>query len=217
MHRLCLLLFTLSVFIPTLCRSTEGDWGYTHIFYIKKSLSDNWSAITGSQLTWRDDFSDFFFAYADAGIGYKFHANWTAETVYRHAWWNINDQWEEEVRPMVNLKWSDVWKDIRMENQARMEFRFYQWDREDDLRFRNRTRIELPWEILPGGIKPFAEEEFFVGKNSEKIEMNWLMAGLYAKPSRQVKLKAGYRWISIRVGSRWENRNQLVTGLAWIF
>ena len=47
--------------------------------------------------------------------------------------------------------------------------------------------------------------------------LNWLMAGLYAKPTKTIKLKAGYRWIRIRVGSKWENRNQLVTGLAWVF
>ena len=217
MRSFLFLLLTLAAFIPPHGRSAEGDWGYAHIFYIKKSISEKWSAITGSQLTWRDDMSDLYFIYADAGLGYKLHPNWSAEAIYRQGWWKFSDEWEVERRPLVNLKWSDTWKDIRLQNQARMEFRFYDWDRKDDLRFRNRTRVEFPWEILPGGIKPYAEEEFFIGKNSEELEMNWLMAGLYAKPTKTIKLKAGYRWIRIRVGSKWENRNQLVTGLAWIF
>ncbi len=217
MRRLFLLLFSIPLFIPSLVRAAEGDWGYAHIFYVKKSIADNWSAITGSQLTWRDDFSDLYFIYADAGVGYKLHPNWGVEAIYRNGWWKIRDEWEIEQRPLVNLKWSDVWRDIRMENQARMEFRFYDWNKKDDLRFRNRTRVEFPWEVLPGGIKPYAEEEFFIGRNSEKLEMNWLMAGIYAKPAKSVKLKAGYRWIRIRVGSNWENRNQLVTGLIILF
>lgn len=217
MRRTLGLFLAFSLSFPCIGRATEGDWGYAHIFYVKKALQGNWSAITGTQLTWRNDLSDFYFTYADAGLAYKIHPNWTVETVYRQGWWSINDEWEVERRPLVNLKWSDAWQGTRMENQARIEFRFYDWNKKDDVRFRNRTRIEFPWQVLPGGIKPYVEEEFFIGKNSEALEMNWLMAGFYAKPTKQIKLKAGYRWISARVGHEWENRNQLVTGMAVVF
>ena len=216
MRRL-LFLLALPLLIPSFSRAAEGDWGYAHIFYVKKALAEKWSFITGAQLTWRDDMSDLYFIYADAGLGYKLHPNWAAEAVYRNGWWNFSDEWVVEQRPMVNLKWFDTWKGIRVQNQARLEFRFFEWDRKDDLRFRNRTRAEFPWELLPGGIKPFAEEEFFIGKNSEQLEMNWVTAGLYGKPTRAIKLKAGYRWIRIRAGGKWENRNQLVTGMVVIF
>ncbi len=217
MRRLPFLFLALLFSFPHLCRPAEGDWGYAHIFYVKKAIAGNWSAITGSQLTWRDDMSDFFFIYADAGLAYKFNPNWIVEAIYRQGWWDINNEWEVEKRPLFNLKWIDTWQDIRVENQARLEFRYYDWDKKDDLRFRNRTRIEFPWEILPGAIKPFAEEEFFLGRNSGQLEMNWLMTGLYAKPTKSIKLKAGYRWQRVRVGSGWENRNQLVTGMVLIF
>jgi hypothetical protein len=217
MRRLLFLITSLLLFIPLISRGAEGDWGYAHIFYIKKAFTEKWSFITGSQLTWRDDMSDLYFIYADAGAGYRFHPNWSAEAVYRQGWWKFPDEWNVERRPLVNLKWFCTWKGIRLQNQARLEFRFFEWDRKDDLRFRNRTRIEFPWEVLPGGIKPFAEEELFIGKNSEQLETNWVTAGLYGKLTKTVKLKAGYRWIRIRAGGSWENRNQLVTGVAWIF
>jgi hypothetical protein len=216
MHRLLrvTLLFALMA-CPGFAK--EGDWGYAHIFYIKKALSSHWSAISGSQLTWRDDFSDFYFAYADAGIGYKLHPGWSIGAIYRQGWWKIGEEWETERRPLVNLTWSGAWEHIRLSNQARIEFRDYQWNKEDDIRIRNRTRIEFPQELFPGGVKPFVEEEFFYGGNRKKIEMNWLTAGLYFKATHSVKLKAGYRWIAIIAGSEWENRNQLVTGMAVLF
>jgi hypothetical protein len=213
-HRAAL---ALAALLPLSSFAAEGDWGYAHIFFLKKSLTENLSAITGSQLTWRDDFSEFYFTYADAGLGYRFSPNWSAGVVYRQGWWKIADEWEVERRPMINLTWSESWKGIRVANRARLEFRYYDWDKKDDLRFRNRTRIEFPWEVAPGGIKPFVEEEIFIGKNSEKIEMNWVMAGLYCKPAKQVKLKAGYRLFGIRVAGEWENRNQLVTGMVVVF
>jgi hypothetical protein len=217
MGRPLLPVLALLLAAPAITPAAEGDWGAAHIFYVKKALAGNWSAITGAQLTWRDDMSDFYFIYADAGLAYKFHPNWIVEAVYRQGWWEISDQWEVENRPLFNLKWIDTFDGIRIENQARLELRFYDWDKDDDLRFRNRTRMEFPWEVIPVGIKPYLEEELFIGKNSGELEMNWLMAGLYYKPTKQLKLKAGYRWIAIRAGNQWENRNQLVTGLALIF
>ena len=207
----------LAVLLPLCSPAEEGDWGYAHISFLKVKLDDKWSAYTSSQVTWRDDLSDFYFAYLDAGMEYKFHPAWKIGAAYRQAWWKIQNDWEKENRPLINLTWSKKIKNISIANRSRLEFRHYEWDKGDDLRFRNRTRIEFPREVLPGGIKPYLEEEFFYGKNSEKIEMNWLMAGLYCKPTDHLKIKAGYRWFAIRINDEWESRNQLVTGLLLLF
>ena len=212
--RLALLTALLS---PLCSPAEEGDWGYAHITFLKAKLNPNWSTYTSSQVTWRNDMSDFYFAYLDGGMEYKLNPAWSLGAAYRQGWWKIQGDWERENRPLINLSWAGNVKDLRITNRSRLELRYYEWDKDDDLRFRNRTRIELPWEVLPGGIKPYLEEEFFYGKNSEKIEMNWLMAGLYCKPTDRLKIKAGYRWFAIRVGDEWENRNQLVTGLSLVF
>ena len=212
--RLAFLLIALS---PLCSIAEKGEWGYAHINFLKKKLDDNWSAYTSSQVTFRNDMSDFYFAYIDAGLEYKLNPAWRISAAYRQGWWKVQDEWERESRPLINLTWSGKIKAIRMTNRSRLEFRYYEWDKSDDIRFRNRTRIEFPWEVLPGGIKPYLEEEFFYGKNREKIEMNWLMAGLYCKPTEHIKIKTGYRWLAIHVGDEWENRNQLVTGLILLF
>jgi hypothetical protein len=193
----------------------EGDWGYAHNVYIKKSLTEKWSLLSRSQFALRDDMSEFFFGYADVGIGYKFHPDWRVDGVYRRVWFRPGGDWLTEDRPLINLTWFGKIKAARLSNRIRVEFREYQWDKKDDIRFRNETRLELPWELFE--IKPYFEEEFFYGRNSEQIEMNWLTGGLYYKPAKQIKLKIGYRWIYIRLGDEWENRNQLVTGLNLFF
>ena len=122
-----------------------------------------------------------------------------------------------ENRPLFNLNWSGRINDVRLSNRSRIEFREYTWNKKDDIRFRNRTRIELPWAVLPFEIKPYFEEEFFYGKESARIEKNWLTGGLYYKVTKQVKLKLGYRWIAVRSAHEWENLNQIVTGLNLVF
>jgi opacity protein-like surface antigen len=117
---------------------------------------------------------------------------------------------------MVNLDGVGKAKGIRLNNRARMEYRDFHWDKKNDWRFRNRFRADFPWKLV--GISPFAEEEIFFGFNREKVEMNWVTAGLSAKPVDHLKLKLGYRWIAIRNATdEWENRNQLVTTLALLF
>ena len=43
-------------------------------------------------------------------------------------------------------------------------------EKDEDLRYRNETRAELPWSVLPFNIRPYFEEEFFYGKNSRHIQ-----------------------------------------------
>lgn len=203
--------------LPVAVNAVEGDWGFAHNNYVIVSLNEKWSVLHRSQLTLRDDMSDLFFGFADIGVGYKFLPGWRVDGVYRRAWIEPGDKWLIEDRPLINLTWSGNLKDARISNRHRIEFREYRWDRKDDIRYRNETRIDLPWQILPGGIKPYLEEEFFWGRNNGKVEMNWLSGGVYCKPTPQMKLKLGYRWIYILAGDEWENRNQLVTGLNFYF
>jgi len=207
----------LAVLFSMPCRGTEGDWGFAHNNYIIASLNDKWSVLHRSQITLRDDMSDLFFGFADIGVGYKIWPDWRLDAVYRRAWIRPGDKWLIEDRPLLNLTWFGKIKDARISNRSRIEFRDYRWDKKDDLRYRNETRLDLPWEVLPGGIKPYFEEEFFWGRNSSELEMNWLTGGLYCKPDKHTKLKFGYRWVYARAGSDWENRNQLVTGLNFYF
>ncbi len=208
-------LAALALLVPLLGTAAEGDWGYAQINFVKAGLTEKWSVLSRSQVTLRDDFSELYFWYVDAGLAYSLAPAWRVELAYRHAEWNFGSGWLTERRPMVNLDWMGKAKGVRLSNQTRLEYRDFQWARETDWRFRNRTRADFPWEVL--GVSPFLEEEFFVGYNRGALEMNWLSAGLQVKPFNGVKLKAGYRWIAIRVGDQWENRNQLVTGLALFF
>jgi len=213
----CHLLLMLSLIAPCICQAVEGDWGFAHNNYVIASLNEKWSALHRSQLTLRDDMSDLFFGFADIGLGYKCIPGWRLDGVYRRAWIQPGEKWLIEDRPLINLTWFGKIQDARISNRSRIEFREYRWDKKDDIRYRNETRLDLPWQVLPGGIKPYFEEEFFWGRNSGEFEMNWLTGGLYCKPNNNTKLKLAYRWVYARTGSGWENRNQLVTGLNFYF
>ena len=217
MRRPYALLLAATLVAPPICKAVEGDWGYAHNNYVIVSLNEKWSLLHRSQATMRNDMSDFFFGYADIGVGYKVLPDWRLDAVYRRAWIRPADKWLIEDRPLFNLTWFGTINDAHISNRSRIEFREYRWNKKDDIRYRNETRVDLPWEILPFGIKPYFEEEFFWGRNAGEIQENWLTGGLYCKPGKGTKLKLGYRWVAARVGDEWENRNQLVTGLNFYY
>jgi len=213
MPRRLRLLLTLSLIVPALGHAVEGDWGSTHDLYIRKNLNEKWFLAHRSQANRRDDFSDFYFALADIGIGYRFLPGWSVEAAYRQTWLESSGSWRTEDRPHLNLAWTGNVHDVTLYTRSRLEFREYRWDKEDDIRWRQQVRIDLPWEILPYGIKPYVEEESFWERNVGKFDLNWLTGGLYCKLYNHMKVRLGYRWVAARVGDGWENRNYLVTGL----
>ena len=218
MRALSITTLIATILLPLTSFAGEGDWGAAEVNFVKISLPDDFSLISRSQFIWRNDFSEFYFWFVDAGLAYSITPAWRLELGYRHAWWKFGE-WQQERRPFVGATWSKKINGTRLTNHARLEFRDFQWDRREDFRVRNSIKAEFPWVVLPGGIKPFIEEEFFYSRNRSDFEMNWLTGGLYFKPAPKIKLKAGYRLITIRAGvdSQWENRNQIVTGLALLF
>ncbi len=207
----------LALLLAVLVRAEEGDWGYAQNFHVVKAINEQWSLLHRSNFTLRDDMGDLFLAYADLGIGYRLHPAWRIDAAYRRSWFRPGGTWLLEDIPYFNLNWFGNLGDARLSNRSRIEFREYRYDKDDDIRLRNETRLDLPWHVLPGGIRPYFEEEFFWGRNSSRLEMNWLTGGLYLKPTPWSKLKLGYRWVAIWTGTGWENRNQLVSGLNLFF
>ncbi|MEM7392957.1 MAG: DUF2490 domain-containing protein, partial [Verrucomicrobiota bacterium] len=106
--------------------------------------------------------------------------------------------------------------DFKVTNRTRFEFRHFN-DRKDDVRFRNETRIEAPWSITPLDIRPYFEEEFFISFNEDEVNMNWITLGLFYKPVKNIKLKAGYRWLTQKLGGEWRDRHIFVTAFNFYY
>lgn len=194
-----------------------SDGGMSHNLLLKHSLNEKWFLISRSNTASRDHYDDTFFGYTGLGIGYNLNEHWSLRAGYRHAWIRPRDEWLEEDRPYLEGYFADRWEGFRVSNRSRFEFRYYDFDRDDDVRFRNEIVVEAPWELTPLKLKPYVEEEVFFGFNQERIEANWLGGGLAWRPVKGVKLKLGYRWVRQRIGERWINRNVIVTGVNLFF
>ncbi|MDF7807919.1 DUF2490 domain-containing protein [Pontiellaceae bacterium B12219] len=195
--------------------SKANDWQSVDEFFLTYNVTKEWSVFARSGLQFARNEIDLNLAFLGGGAAYKFHDHWKIGAAYRHLWASIDSQSGQENRPMIELTWFDAFEDIRLSNRSRFEFRLYDFDKENDFRYRNQTRAEFPWGIF--GVKPYLEEEFFYSKNSEEINQNWLTGGIYFKPVDVMKIRVAYRWVALKTNPEWINVNQVYLACALTF
>lgn len=223
LHRISLVLRLMScvavLVVASLwaARSEAEDWGYSHNLFVKKKLSDRWSFESRSLFTSRENMHEIFLAVTDAGLSYDVTKWLNLGASYRAGWILVGSDYEYESRPLINLTLKKKVKGAFVSNRSRVEFRYYDFDREDDVRFRNETRVVFPWKLTRWQLKPYLEEEFFYADNAGRINMNWVTAGFTYQVNENVRFKSGYRWNALKFGPQWEHRHVWVTGFAFIY
>lgn len=194
----------------------ERPWASVNELILIYKFNPQWSAFSTSRVRFGEDFNTFNMWFADIGAHYKFHKNFNIGAAYRYLEYRVADEWVAEYRPMIQGHWFAKPADISLRNRCRFEFREYDFNREDDHRFRNQFRAEFPWGIY--GVKPYLEDEIFYSFNAKKINTNWLTGGLYFKPADKTKLRLAYRWNAVRKSSGdWVSANELYFALIQSF
>jgi hypothetical protein len=191
----------------------QAPWASVNELVLGHKLNDEWSLFSRSRIQFTEDFNTFSLWFADAGLAYKLHQHIKIGAAYRYLEYRVKNQWESENRPMIELTFFGKPNNISLANRSRFEFRFYDFDRAYDFRYRNRTRADFPWGIA--GIKPYLEDELFWGRNQGKFNQNWLTGGIYFKPADLTKIRAAYRWAAVRSSgtNKWRSGNQLYLAL----
>jgi hypothetical protein len=210
---LCFLL--VLIFIPNSVYA--WDWGNSNNLFIKKKLNDRWAIVTRSLFTSKNDMHDIFLGVADVGLRYALTDEVSVDTVYRGVWFKLSTGWVYENRPLVNINLTETWKGYMWNHRSRFEFRLYDYDKKDDVRYRSEFRVITPFKLTRWDLVPYVEEEFFYSFNENEINMNWLSSGLRYKVNKNTTVKLGYRWQTQKLSGQWVNRNVLVTGVLFFF
>jgi hypothetical protein len=204
----------------TLLSSVAGaaETGSSHnLFYLNKLNNDSFF-VGRANLVTRDGFSDLFFGYIDANYRHTLNGPWSVEAGYRHAFLELGDQWREEYRPMLSLYWRGKLWEGKFSNRHRIEWRFFEGDAQDRVRYRNESVWISDHTITDYQLTPYIEEEFFYDLTDSELNGNWLTFGISKFWTRDknggVKWKLGYRLQSQKFNGEWEHRHMLVTGIS---
>lgn len=212
-------LFLILTFLASLFSSTghAAETGSSHNLFVLNKLDDDSSFVFRANLVTRDGLSDVFFGYVDGNYRKKLTGPWSVEAGYRHAFLKLGNHWREEYRPMLSLYWRGKLWDSNFSNRHRLEFRYFEGDAKDRLRYRNESVWTSRKTITDYHLTPYIAEEFFYDITGNELNTNWVTLGI-AKPwAKGKKWKLGYRLQSQKFNGEWENRHVLVTGISLFF
>lgn len=192
-----------------------NNTGSSHNLFVLKRLDADSFFVGRGNLVTRDGFGDTFFGYFDGNYRYWLNGTWAIESGYRHAFLKLGNGWRQEHRPMFALYWRGKLGKGKFTNRNRIEFRHFEGDAKDRVRYRNEASWTAPYKITGYELTPFIEEEFFYDFTDSEINTNWLTFGVSKFWTKEIKWKLGYRLQSQKFNGQWENRHVLVTGLSF--
>ena len=213
-HRSLFLIFT---FLTSLSPFTvhAAETGSSHNLFVLNKLDDDSSLVFRANIATRDGFSDRFFGYIDGNYRTALSDRWSVEAGYRHAFLKLGNHWREEYRPMLSLYWRDKLWVGDFSNRHRLEFRYFEGDAKDRLRYRNESVWKSRKTITDYHLSPFIEEEFFYDITGKELNVNWVTLGVSKSWGKGKKWKLGYRLQSQKFNGEWEHRHLLVTGISF--
>lgn len=208
------------IIVTFLCSTASAvETGSSHNLFILNQLDNNAFFIGRANLATRDGFSDTFFGYVDVNYRHKLSKPWAVEAGYRHAFLELGNQWREEYRPMLGLYWRGKLGEGKFSNRHRIEWRSFEGNIEDRIRYRNESVWTSSNTITDYKLTPFIEEEFFYDTTNSEFNSNWLTFGISKFWSHNkkggMKWKLGYRLQSQKFNGEWEDRHMLVTGVSF--
>ena len=115
---------------------------------------------------------------------------------------------------MLSLYWRGKLAGGKFSNRHRLEWRYFEGNAQDRVRYRNESVWTAPHKITSYQLTPFVEEEFFYDITNSELNINWLTVGISKFWSKNVKWKLGYRWQAQKFNDEWKSRHVLVTGIS---
>ena len=139
----------------------EVDSQIWHIDTVEKLLKGPWYLRLEEELRLGDDFGKLIYQATDIGLVNR-SKEWLPLSVHyayircRHA-----KDWETEHRPHadITIKWD--WLDFHFSDRNRLEYQMRS-NTKDNIRYRNKLKIETPWQWTRWQVNPYIADEYFV-------------------------------------------------------
>ncbi|MBE0536771.1 MAG: DUF2490 domain-containing protein [Phycisphaerae bacterium] len=202
---------------PCLADNASGfQWWST--VELKTDLNTDWSTAFEEEFRIDADRGKVYYHQSDIGLTYKGLAEWLDVGLNFRKVYQQDDagDWRQENRPHVNLTVKDTFSGIKWSNRSRVEFRDIE-SRHNFWRYRNKTTLELPWELTALKLKPYVADEVYINLDGSGYSRNRFSAGGLLNLTRSLKLDIYYLWQSTVANGGTDTIHALGTKLALRF
>lgn len=209
--RLAILVAVLLVILPPLSYAYDnGDFQVWH------TQDQEWEIGKGTTLTQEEEWkygngaSELFAQHYEWGVVWGFDKRLDLGIAYRQAYDRDGDEWLAENRPYATATMKhDLWK-FKFVGRNRLEYRHFDYDRDDLIRYRHRSMLKLPLEFRGLKITPHTSNEIFISSNGTGFNQDRVYFGLEIDPERHFNFDIYYmlQYLKLCEG-KWSRANVL--------
>lgn len=194
--------------------NADGDFQFWNTEAVEGKLNDHWKVYTEAEFRFGDDASEFYYQHTHLEIGYKVNDWLEIAPAYRQVWELFTksvdeegqEDWFVEYRPMVNVTVKYKWNGWEISDRNRFEYRFFDIDKEDHFRYRNKITLKTPWKWTSWGINPFIADEIFIQEN-DQFNRNRFYLGVGMDIIEHLTADVFYLWQTSEKGDEWVDFN----------
>lgn len=189
----------------------DGDFQYWNTESASVKINDYWKFNIEEEFRFGDNARDFYYQHSDIGLSYSGLAEWLDVSAnYRAVLEEKSGDWAWENRPHLNAALKIEWNNMKLSNRSRLEFRIFQ-EKEDKLRYRNKTTIKFPVKWTRFKLQPYLADEIFIDFESAEMTRNRVYAGFGGKYSENISGSLYYILQSSKSSGTWKDTNVLGT------
>lgn len=197
----------------------DGDFQYWSAWGTSVKLNDDWKVTVEEELRYSSDRGNIYYTHTDIGAVYSGLYDWLDLGVnYRLVHEESSStEWRNENRPHFNITFKHTYKDIKLSNRSRLEFRDKEVSK-DLWRYRNKSTAKFAEvQIAKLKLKPYLADEIFVDFGSAGFTRNRIYSGVSFDITEKVKGQVYYMWQTSKSGSIWKDANILGTSVKFPF
>lgn len=187
----------------------DGDFQIWNTNEEEISIGKGTKFLMQEEYRYGENATELFYQHYDWGFAWAFDKRLEIATGYRFVLERARRKWLESDEPYVNITPKlDIWK-FKFEDRNRIEYRHFRYA-DDQVRYRNRFLLKLPFEYRKITIAPYTSDEIFISSNGTGFNQNRFESGLEFVLTKYVKGSVAYMAQQIRVkDDKWREANVL--------
>lgn len=190
--------------------NSDGDFQFWNTESIQGKLAEKVGAYLEGEFRFGDDASEFYYQHTHLEIPIEVTDWLEIAPAYRQVWELFTksedeageEDWFAEYQPNFNVTLKHKLEGWKMSSRSRFELRYFDIDKEDTFRYRNKFTLKSPWKWTAWEINPFIADEIFINE-VDGFNKNRLQMGVGMNIIEHLDGSLYYLWQTSEKGDEW--------------
>jgi len=168
--------------------SHGGDHQFRAGLTLKQQLNEDWKTVLDEQLRYKSQTRGLYYQGTDLGLVYSGLATWLDLGFKMKLAFQEDDvgHWLRETRPQWDTTLKHTIRGFAISDRSRLEYRVRE-DDSDVWRYRNKLKVQSPWELSCLALRPYASDELFFQLDGTGLSTHRISLGVTVPFTKRIK------------------------------